>query len=1173
MTESNVTEECVNVDRRWLGTYGVRVRILAAGLVLLAAGCVFLGAGSRSRQIAAKEIAAKPGELSPGAISVFENQPAGLFAALGHSPAIPSHAPARTETSASSFLMASLPLIFEPNRGQANLDPTDARARFISHGSGYALLLGSEGAIINLRSKRATFESIRMKLAGANPNANLTATDILPGKSNYFLGGDPAKWRSHIPQFARVRYENVYPGINLVFYGKQGHLEYDFQVAPGADPSRAELEFDGAHATSQKDGSILIERKGVAMRLQAPRVYQTIAGRERPVEGRFVLRGSNRAGFALGTYDRTRDLVIDPVLSFSTYFGGSGDETATSVAVDSSANIYLAGATDSNVLPMTTGFFQPTLKSTPPNTNVYIAKIDPTINPPVFVYVTYLGGTGSDAPVGIAVDGLGDAFVAGTTSSVDFPHTSTAYQTAPETPSTGTQHVFVTELNPAATSLQYSTYLSGNGTDLASGMTIDTGGNAYVTGTTTSSDAGANGSQFPAGSLPVSTPLQSIYPGVKTFFVTKVNTANAGSASIAYSTYFGGSNTAGGVAAVATGGGIAVDTNGNMYFDGTTNVTYTDGQLGDFPILNAYQPCLNQPPPVTVTNPPVCGNLSSAFTDAFAAKINPVNVQPGEQLQWSTFFGGTQNDSATGIAIDPGATHIFIVGTTNSPGIVPGTGTANTAPFQICLDTPQNPLSGTCPTIAATPTPSDAFVASLSNPAATTTTNMVDNYFSYLGGSGNEEGLAITVDSGDNAYLTGWTQSSGTVATAFPVFPPPGDLQGSLQGAQDAFIARLNTTTANGQNTSGAFTSYFGGSVPATALTQGTGIALDVNANTYFAGNTNSTNLEVNALQQNNAGGFDAFVSELRTVSDVTITGLLALGTNQTFISAGTPATFTYTITNLGPDPANNLTFSDNFIESGVTFSNVAVSSSQGQCSGIGTTPIVSCSLNSLEAGSIATVTVSATPTSTGNTANGGTGFNGGTATVTGPNILTPPNTTVTALMSDYSLEVTPPNYTVNEAGAPASFQVQLRPLPVYTSNISLSCTGLGTGMACNFVPSNTVSLPSASPGAALLSVTTTARPITTASARHGMRNLYAIWLFVPGLSLLGLGVRTRGRRRVLGFLMLCGLFTQLLLLPACSGSTTQIPVAGTPSGTYKITVSSSAGTDSKSFTVQVTVP
>ncbi len=291
-------------------------------------------------------------------------------------------------------LFAGLPLIFEPNQGQGNLDPADPRAKFVTHGSGYSLFLGPEGVILSLGSlerqkseeswrdsaKQATslarVESVQMKLAGANPHATLTGTSLLPGKSNYFLGNDPTKWRQGVPQFARVRYADVYPGIDLLFYGNQGRLEYDFQVAPGSDPRQAELEFKGARQLQLKDGALVVQGESGSVRLEAPRVYQEIAGKQQAVEGNFVLRGANRVGFAIGSYDHSRELVIDPILTFSTYFGGSGDEHSTSIAVDGSSNVYLAGSTTSPNLPAVTGILQTTLNGAQ---NVYIAKITPPL--------------------------------------------------------------------------------------------------------------------------------------------------------------------------------------------------------------------------------------------------------------------------------------------------------------------------------------------------------------------------------------------------------------------------------------------------------------------------------------------------------------------------------------------------------------------------------------------------------------------------------------------------------------------------------------------------------------------------------------------------------------------------------------------------------------------------
>ena len=1145
-----------------------RIRVLAAGLVLLVAGCAALG-GSRSRQSASNlglplSVASEPSIL-PASFPVAERIAGDV----------------RGDTS-SNFrsLMAGLPLIFEPNQGQANLDPSDPRAKFVSHGSGYSLFLGNDGAILSLASPPATGHSeqspgkgtvdfFEMKLAGASPNTALTGANLLPGKSNYFLGNNPAAWRKSVPQFARVRYENVYPGINLVFYGNQGRLEYDFQVAPGADPKQAELEFKGAKQLEIQDGALIIQGANNSVRLEAPRVYQEVAGKQQPVEASFVLHGSNRAGFTVGSYDRSRELVIDPILTFSTYFGGSGDEHATSVAVDGSFNIYLSGSTTSPNLPAVTGVLQTVLNGAQ---NAYVAKITPPLGSVAAVlnYVTYLGGSATDTPVGIKVDGAGDSFVAGTTSSTNFPTTATnAYQPTIAAGSKGTSHVFVTQLKNDGTALLYSSYLSGNGTDIASGMTIDAGGHIYVTGTTTSSDAASTTDQFPATTVPQALPYQNAPRGPIQFFVTEVDTRAPRTGSIAYSTYFGGANFDT-TTPVAVGGGIAVDANLNVYFTGTTNFLYT-GCSGcsstDFPILNPFQPCLDQAPPTTVVNPPSCATTTSTTeSDAFVAKLN-LSAPQGEQLIWSTYLGGSGTDSGTGIALDSGAANVYVVGTTNSIDIGSNVTTLNTSgAFQRCLDAPNIPSGTACPTPAATPPATDAFVARLSNPTSTTTTttpvNVSLNYFSYLGGSGNEGGSAITVDSGSGALVTGFTQS-----TDFPIFPTSNSIQSALNGPQDAFVARLNTAAVLGQTT-GSWASYFGGS----GTDLGTGIALDVNQSSYFTGETNSTDLQVSkALQTTNNGGYDAFVTQLGTAVSMSVTGVPTLGTNQTFINAGNQVTFTYTVTNNGPDLANSITFLDNLSSSitlvPLTF--VSASTSAGTCGGGSTNAIVSCSLPSLQAGSTATITIVVTPTP--NSSGTEAFFNGGSVQVMGPGNFVLAQTSVAAQMSDFGMTVSPNNNSVSVAGGTATYQVALTPHPVYSTNISLSCTGLPTGAQCNFT-NNPVTLQG--PGSSTLNITTTARPITTPAASLWQRQFYAIWLMVPGLAIIGIGMGSNRRcRRISGMLFLCSVFALLLFLPACSKSTTQAPVSGTPPGNYTVTVSATAGSDTKSQTITLNVP
>ncbi|MDQ1387993.1 MAG: hypothetical protein QOF56_1447, partial [Acidobacteriaceae bacterium] len=744
-------------------------RALGSMFVLLLAGAVLLGLGSR--RYAQKPVAQVAASPIPTASRSS------------------SHANSHANSDARAIL-GQLPLIFEPNQGQAN-----PGVKFIARGAGYSLFLDATGAVLGFHGGHSTQARsghfVRMKLVGANPAAVTAGSDPLPGKSNYLIGNDPKKWHSAIPQFAGVHYDNVYRGIDLLFYGSQGHLEYDFKVAPGADPAQAELQFEGVDKLELNAGDLLLTDKNTgALRLQAPQIYQRDGVRRIPVAGHFVLRAGNRVGFAIGPYDRSRELVIDPVLFFATYFGGSGSETSPSVAIDPAGNIYLVGTTQGSPENSFTDSPNPTqtlipsslsLSSSSPS-HIFVTKISPS-QPPVVAYETFIGGTGSDTSVGIGVDGGGNAYIVGNTSSANFPTSGIPYQTAPETK--GTQcasitctSVFVSVLNSSGSALTYSSYLSGNGNDQASGMTIDANGDVFLTGTTTSNDAPAVSPvpvDFPATELPV--PFQVAPNASIQFFVTKVNTKAPGVASIAYSTYFGGGLVSSGT--VAVGGGIAVDSTGNMYFSGTTNFFNSgQGEFGDssqstdFPILNAYQPCLDTPPPTILANPNPCSNtqLPTPFpTDAFVAKLNP-NAQAGTQLLFSTYLGGTQTDSSTAIAIDSGAANIYVTGSTNSSDFVIPTGIA---PFQLCLDTPPvtPPNVPPCPAIAA-PAPTDAYVARLGNPTQTTTGTPVDvalTYFSYLGGTGNDSGAAIAVDTAGGALLTGATSSTDFPATAGPL--------------------------------------------------------------------------------------------------------------------------------------------------------------------------------------------------------------------------------------------------------------------------------------------------------------------------------------------------------------------------------------------------------------------
>jgi hypothetical protein len=1150
------------------GSRLVLVRALAAACVLVVAACLLLGSNSRRYSQNAAQV------------SAFSNQTASESLFSPSSQSRSSFRSSDTKPDAHSIL-AKLPLIFEANQGQA-----DPSVKFLARGAGYMLLLDETGAKLVLQTASAarTEKSVHMTLVGANADSTLDATGPLPGRTNYLMGNDPHKWHTDVAQFAGVHYKSVYPGIDLAFYGNQGRLEYDFQVAPGADPAQAELQFDGAAKLELADGDLtLVGNEGEGrVRLRKPRIYQNVGDHQQPVDGRFVLRAANRVGFEVGPYDRSRELVIDPLLEFSTYFGGSGSETAPAAAVNGDGFIYIAGTTqgspETSFPAATAQTLIPvglSLASSSPS-HIFVAKIDPT--GPSVVYETFLGGSGTDTLCpsypgytfpfpcsGLGVDISGKVYLVGNTTSTDFPFNGVPYQSKPATK--GSQcsgitctSIFVTVLNTQGSQLGYSSYLSGNGNDQASGMAIDTNADVFITGTTTSNDVASLSPQddFPATYLPV--PYQTAPRAATQFFVTKVNTNNVGAASIAYSTYFGGATPA---SPVVVGGGIAVDTIGNIYFSGTTNFFNSGesqagsggGQVTDFPIVNAYQPCLDTPPPTIITFPLQCtAPTTTPFPfDAFVAKINPNNAQTGSaQLLFSTYLGGGPSNGFTagaGITID--SANVYLTGTTNSSDFILPTGSGA---FQPCLNTPPVTPPVPCTSTGGPTAATDAYVARFSLPASSTTGTAGTvglGYFSYLGGSLNDAGLAAAVDTASGALLTGWTQSAD-----FPATLLNNPIQSTISGPQNAFFAHIQTTTIGGQNTQASFATYFGGN----GTDRGTGIAVDSSLNTYMVGDTtSSSSLPLDKPVQSLLDGpSDAFVVKLGTAADLCIT-CVAPVLPANLVAAGNPVTITFTVTNQGPDLASNIIVSG----TGAPFTSATVGS--GTCS----TPSnnsIACTIPALQAGSPALVTFTVTPTQAGLYAPIVS-----VSSVTNNDPVTTNNTeTFPFTATIFSVSVLPNGQTVS-AGNTAPYTVQITANPVFASSISLGCSSAPVGATCNF-GSNSINLTSTNSASTSLNVTTTARPVNGAGLKINRAWSYAFWLMVPGMALIGVGTGGKRKRRWLGGSAVLLLLALVLLQPACSGGKTPTTVSGTPAGNYSMTLTATSGSFTQSASFNLTV-
>src|SRR6266513_84438 len=563
--------------------------------------------------------------------------------------ALPFAAFAETRVSQS---YGKLPLHFEANQGQ-----THQEVRFLARGAGYSLYLTAGEAVLVLtkpnpdakRDLRSTPERlgtqargtpvvVRMSLVGAAPKPRVSGLDELPGKANYLIG-KPAKWRTNVPTYAKVHYRAVYPGIDLVYYGNQRQLEYDFVVSPGADPGRIVLGFQGAERLEiNAEGELVLHAAGGAIRQRVPVIYQEIDGVRTKIEGRYVLKDAHRVGFQVAAHDPSRPLVIDPTLVYSTYLGGSSGEHGAGIAVDAAGAAYVTGTTGSTDFPTTPGAIQTTYGgggSYPFHEgDAFVTKLNAAGT--ALVYSTYLGGSSRDVASGIAVDAAGAAYVTGYTASTDFTAGCTAPCTVLNGSLGGFRDAFVTKINAAGAALVYSTYLGGSGSEDGDGIAVDTAGAAYVTGWTNSPD-------LTASCTAPCTVLNGTFGGWSDAFVTKINAAGT---ALVYSTYLGGSGFDG-------ASGIAVDAAGAAYVTGlTTSTDFTAGCTAPCTVLN--------------------GSLGG-FEDAFVTKLNPA----GTALVYSTYLGvGTSGDGiavdAAGAAYVAGQTGDFTAGCT-APCTVLGT--------------------------------------------------------------------------------------------------------------------------------------------------------------------------------------------------------------------------------------------------------------------------------------------------------------------------------------------------------------------------------------------------------------------------------------------------------------------------------------------------------------------
>ncbi|HEX3798006.1 MAG TPA: SBBP repeat-containing protein [Verrucomicrobiae bacterium] len=609
---------------------------------------------------------------------------------------------ARAGTASPRETYQNLPISFEANIGQA-----DPAIQFLAHGQNGNLLFTRDETWLTLRggTTNAPAHLVRLRLSGANANPTLEGMDLLPGKANYFIGSDSAGWRTDAPTFGKVKYHEVYPGIDLVYYGNQQKLEYDFVLRPGADAGAILLEFSGVDKiTADGHGDLLLQIGSDIVRQRKPIVYQEINGIKKMLSGEYLIHSGMRAGFEIADYDRTQPLVIDPVLTYAATFGGSAGNQAQGIALDFNENVYVVGSTTSMDFPLVNAY-QTNFQG---NQDVFVTKMDTN---GTVIYSTYLGGgilnNINQASFGraIAVNKMGNAYIAGFTEVTNFPVFHALQST-----NGGICDAFVTELGTNGNTLVYSTYLGGELIDQANSIALDINGNAVVTGHTQSTH------------FPTTNAMQSVYGGNGDAFVAKLKSDGSG---LIYSTYLGGNDSENNtsktlipflsLATINLGGAVAVDFHGNAFVTGWTYST-------NFPVLNAFQ---------TTNNTDEVGFVAVAFLAEY---------DTNGALVYSTYFGDPGGDYVNAIGVDVND-NVVIAGSDYSGGLP----VKNAA---------QSVFGG-----RGAGAVGDAFVAAFDY----TGTNLI--YCTYLGGSGDEQVNGIHVRPDDGAVsVTGFTDSAN-----FPV--------------------------------------------------------------------------------------------------------------------------------------------------------------------------------------------------------------------------------------------------------------------------------------------------------------------------------------------------------------------------------------------------------------------
>lgn len=672
---------------------------------------------------------------------------------------------------------SSRPSPAPPLQLEANLGQSDLRYSHLGRGRGFFAFLRGDEAALDVRSG-----VLRAQLVGARAGVG-EGLDAGFGRLNYLFGNDPEKWVTDVPTYSRVRFAEVYPGIDLIYYDRDGELEHDFVLRPGANPRHIRLRFSGADGMRKsKDGHLVFDIGGKSLRWSAPVLYQ---GKQK-IEGSYEVLPGGEIGFAVGKYDARQPLVIDPVISMLGYLGRADTEMAGRSAVDAQGNLYLVGASSEGTYPTTPGALPPTGKFQ--LSNAVVTKM--SADGKQLIYSTYFGGGDDEMVAGVAIDAQGNAYMTGVTNSPDFPTTAGSLRrTVPGQRQFGSAPVetgdvancFITKLNATGNALAYSTYLGGLGADGCTAIAVDTAGNAYVTGGSASADFPTTADVFqPRYRLAAGTPAYDA-------FVAKLNPAGS---ALVFSTFIGGTG-------ADVGMGIAIDATG-VYVSGVTN------SATSWPVTQG------------AARAAFGGQGGSAklypVGDGFALKLRP----DGTGLIYNTFLGGSRDDAAFGITVDAQG-NAYVVGNTLSTD------------FPVTASAAQRTWKGAG---GETYLPSgDAFVTKI-NPAGTQFV-----YSTLLGGARDDRAISVALGADGSAWVVG-----NTLSTDFPVTPDATQAQNrTVQetgyiSVGDGFVSQISADGSRVQ-----YGSYLGGKSGDFL----TGVSVLANGAVIVSGTTGSSDLAV----------------------------------------------------------------------------------------------------------------------------------------------------------------------------------------------------------------------------------------------------------------------------------------------------------------------------------------